>query len=136
MVNGLADADGILRDGPCREIYFRHRVLGIVGLERLFDALNDRYFGGRLTCPVLVLSASLEDDVVGCLDWESEPKTLYVDLGYYNSGYEEARDILLHEMCHLYIREVCGDVGEVSHTAGWFVEAIRVGIDITDGCDG
>ena len=51
------------------------------------------------------------------------------------SGYEPARYVVAHEMCHLAVRAgiyAPPDKGPVSHSAQWVDLAERVGVRVTD----
>lgn len=73
-------------------------------LRRLMDRLNRRHFGGRLRPPGLALSPRLRvtAGLAEYRDWTVRLSTFYHDR--FGWG-REARDTLLHEMIHLWLRQ-------------------------------
>ena len=137
-VHPFADEDGILRDGGCRchyhqMIYWHGRENPGMILAEMFDLYNRHFFDDLLPAPRI--EAVDEMDGCGNLHWEQgDPgaSILTVRTATLLGGYEWARDVLLHEMCHLYVRAVLRDEESSSHAAVWVEQADRLGVYVSD----
>lgn len=128
-----ADPDGILRDGASREIFYRGRVTKSESPQALFDSLNQHLFSGELPNPEIRIVDGL--DVAGRLDWETGPSVISLAADVWREPYETVREVLVHEMCHLYARAILGDRSEDAHGELWRREAARVGCSVGSSPD-
>lgn len=136
-VHPHADADGILRDGECRSRYFRCCVETDRDPDRvlpaMFDLFNAHFFGGALPTPDFVVAH--DHGYSGNLQWfDGRPAEaiLFIDADVLLGGYEWARDVLLHEMCHLYVRAVLKDEDSPAHSPAWVEQADRLGVYVSE----
>ena len=83
----------------------------IAELNRIFDLLNERYFGGKLEKPVITIeSGGKKANVLGFCSaskvWQDKEANTYYQITicseHLNKGIEEIAGALIHEMVHLY----------------------------------
>ena len=81
----------------------------ITNLEKLFDKLNKKYFGGELEKPVITIAPDTTKGAYGwCTSWkawkdgESESYEVNICSEYLDRGILHVAETLLHEMVHLY----------------------------------
>ena len=80
----------------------------ITNLEKLFDKLNKKYFGGELEKPVITIAPDTTKGAYGwCTSWkawkdgESESYEVNICSEYLDRGILHVAETLLHEMVHL-----------------------------------
>ena len=131
-----ADSDGIVRDGNLRRTFFRMKVEGASDSEILhsfYILYNDRFFRSQLPrIPLEVVEG--ETDFHGRFHWETENGAL-TELKLLLRwdqfmGYEWFRESLLHEMCHVWVRCIEGDVSieQDPHGEAWSRKASEMGL--------
>lgn len=123
-----ADEDQVLRDGNCREAFYRHKALRSPPqclLGELLAQYNNRFFDGALSAVGAVV---LEDPGLPFVGRYGDG-LIELNILAFSEGYEYFRDVLLHEMAHAYARTILGDTGE-AHGDAWRTVALRLGVHI------